>query len=616
MIADTVMTHSEQADQSIALSDTTLYFNNIYSPADGELNLSGTKDISGREMTANDIFEFELRESNENFDENGTVLQTVRNNGKTITFNTEKIESEGTKFFIVKEKNAGQRIEGVTYDDTVYQIKVTADDNDNGELVLDTVINKKGDTSSVSSLDFVNVYTADKTSAQFKGYKSYNGVLDAGEKFTFELLDSERNVIDTATAGKNEEFVFDAIEYTSATPNVYTYSVREVNGGDRIDGITYSNIIYQIKVTVTDMLDGTLNAAVEYSDGVTVGPINRMNYTNTYKADDTTVQFKGHKTLEYRPEKLKNGEFTFKLYKRATADHNSALTELDTVSNDINGDFSFKALTYTDKDAGNHYYVVKEVDGGEKIDGVTYDDTVYYIDVNVYDDNDGSMAADITVYTNKQPTTPYTKNVLDFSNTYAVADGEINLTGTKDISGREMTANDIFEFELRESNENFIENGTVLQTVRNSGKTITFNTVKIESEGTKFFIVKEKNAGQRIEGVTYDDTVYQIKVKATDGNDGKYILETSINKKGNSAAVTSLDFVNVYTADKTSAKFSGTKTLKDRPLAIKNNEFTFELYNAVNGAVSGNYIQQVKNSGNSFEFKPIEYTETGVHLHR
>lgn len=591
---------------------SAIVFENEYKAEKTSVTVSGSKTLSGRGMVSNE-FTFELYDANDLT----TPIATAANaeNGY-FSFTLEYDESDvGNHSYIVKEKFAGHKVNGVFFDDTEYAINVTVTDNENGKLISEATVTKNGQRASLSGLDFANKYEPTPTSEQFSGHKNYNGTLPAGEKFSFELRDSENNVIETVTAGKNEDFSFTAIEFTQK--GVYTYTVNEVD--TKLGGVKYDDTVYTVKVTVTDDGVGTLTSVAEYINSkVATGPVPAsLNFTNTYSAKETSVQFEGIKNLDGRDTELEAGEFSFELYERESEDKNSNATKLETVSNAKNGTFKFSEITYYEDGADAYYYHVKEVNGGEKIDGVSYDDIIYYITVTVYDNGEGQMIAD-TVMTHSEQADPdvaLSDTTLYFNNLYSTDDGELNLTGTKDISGRDMTANDIFEFELHESNENFVENGTVLQTVRNSGKTITFDTVKFASAGTKYFIVKEKNAGQRIKGVTYDETVYQIKVKATDNNEGKYTLETSINKKGNSTAVTSLDFVNVYTADKTSAQFKGTKTLKDRPLAIKNNEFTFELYNAVNGAVSGKYIQQVRNSGNSFEFKPIEYTETGVHTY-
>lgn len=591
---------------------SAIVFENEYKAEKTSVTVSGSKTLSGRGMVSNE-FTFELYDANDLT----TPIATAANaeNGY-FSFTLEYDESDvGNHSYIVKEKFAGHKVNGVFFDDTEYAINVTVTDNENGKLISEATVTKNGQRASLSGLDFANKYEPTPTSEQFSGHKNYNGTLPAGEKFSFELRDSENNVIETVTAGKNEDFSFTAIEFTQK--GVYTYTVNEVD--TKLGGVKYDDTVYTVKVTVTDDGVGTLTSVAEYINSkVATGPVPAsLNFTNTYSAKETSVQFEGIKNLDGRDTELEAGEFSFELYERESEDKNSNATKLETVSNAKNGTFKFSGITYYEDGADTYYYHVKEVNGGEKIDGVSHDDIIYYITVTVYDNGEGQMIAD-TVMTHSEQADPDVAlgdTTLYFNNLYSTDDGELKLTGTKDILGRDMTANDIFEFELRESNENFDENGTVLQTVTNSGKTITFDTVKIESEGTKFFIVKEKNAGQRENGVTYDDTVYQIKVTADDNDSGELVLDTVINKKGDPTSVSSLDFVNVYTADKTSAQFKGTKTLKDRPLAIKNNEFTFELYNAVNGAVSGKYIQQVRNSGNSFEFKPIEYTETGVHTY-
>lgn len=79
----------------------------------------------------------------------------------------------------------------------------------------------------------------------------------------------------TVTQGK-AAIDFGTIEYTE--PGTYVYKVSEKNAGQIIDGITYSENVAEITVTVTPNKKGELSAAVEVTSG-------KSEFKNTYTAE-------------------------------------------------------------------------------------------------------------------------------------------------------------------------------------------------------------------------------------------------------------------------------------------------------------------------------------------
>ena len=132
-------------------------------------------------------------------------------------------------------------------------------------------------------------------------------------------------------------------------------------------------------------------------------------FVNTYTATDGAIIIKGVKTLTGR--NLVDGEFSFTLYN--ASEEWVGDTAVQTVYNGADGTFAFDEMTFDE--VGTYYYLVKEDKGN--LAGVTYDETVYRVKVEVTDDLNGKLVVSCTVYdeTNTE------KTAIEFVNTYAVA---------------------------------------------------------------------------------------------------------------------------------------------------------------------------------------------------
>ena len=127
---------------------------------------------------------------------------------------------------------------------------------------------------------------------------------------------------------------------------------------------------------VTDDGSGTLKAKVTGDNPAA------LDFTNSYKAKETSVQFEGMKTLNGKT--LKDAEFSFTLTGSDGTD--------ETVKNDGEGKIVFKEIKY--EKAGTYTYTVRENATDEA--GVTIDSTTYNITVTVTDDGSGQLAAEVT----------------------------------------------------------------------------------------------------------------------------------------------------------------------------------------------------------------------------
>ena len=546
-----------------------LNFTNTYK-ATGSVTFEGTKTIVGRKMTDKDIFAFEVSE-------NGTTnTWTVQNgaDGKIVYPTIEYIHNAeksdlGEHTYTVKETSTDGK--GITVDTKTYEIKVTVTDNGDGTLKVIASDNHK-------ALNFTNTYEA-KGKVDFIGLKKLEGrELKEGE-FSFILLDKDGKELETVKNSKDGEITFTTLEYIhnakQSDLGEHTYTVKEVRGD--LGGVTYDETAYEVTVTVTDNGDGTLDVVASDNHKA-------LNFTNTYEAKGK-VDFFGEKTLEGR--ELKEGEFSFILLDKDGK-------ELETVKNGADGKIAFTTLNYIhntkQSDLGEHTYTVKEVQG--ELGGVTYDETAYEVKVTVTDNGDGTL--EVVASDNAK--------ALNFTNTYE-AKGKVDFTGLKKLEGRELKEGE-FSFILQD------KDGKEIETVKNGkdGK-IAFTTLeyihnaKQSDLGEHTYTVKEVLGD--LDGVTYDETTYEIKVTVTDNGDGTLKVVASDNHKA-------LNFVNTYEADGT-VRFKGTKQLVGREFR-SGDVFLFELVE--NGVtIQRSRLTPVEGKEAAFEFNPIEYTTADIGTH-
>ena len=465
-------------------------FTNTYT-ATGSIVLSGTKTLTGRTLAA-DEFEFQLA------DENGNVLQTVKNaaDGK-ITFSPiEYTQADIGKTFTYTVSEVKGDKTGITYDADVITVKVEVTDNGSGTLATKV-------TDDSSPIAFTNVFEADGE-VHFSGTKTLAGrALTEGE-FSFVLLDSNGNTLQTVQNAADGSIVFDAIKYTeSDVGKTFTYTVKEVVGTE--NGMTYDATEYTVSVAVALAADGTLS--VKASDNA-----HALKFTNAYTAEGSIV-LEGSKTLTGRA--LVEGEFSFIL-----ADENG--NALQTVQNAADGTITFAPISYTEADIGKTFtYTVTEANGGKT--GITYDADVITVKVEVTDNGSGTLKAETTA----------DSSPIAFTNVFE-ADGEVHFSGTKTLTGRTLAAGE-FSFVLLDSN------GNALQTVQNTAEgSIIFNAIKYtENDVGKTFTYTVKEVVGTENGMTYDATEYTVSVAVALAADGTLSVTASENAHA-------LNFANIY----------------------------------------------------------------------
>ena len=518
--------------QLVATPDTkNITFTNVYKAKPAKETITATKVLNGKALEA-DKYEFELKEGDK-------VVDTATNAADgTVTFKEIEFKTAGDYTYTITEKAGSEG--GVTYDTAKHEVKVKVTDNGQGQLVAAVT----GDNPT-----FTNTYKAATTSATITATKVLNGkALEAG-KYEFELKEGDK-VIGTATNAADGTVTFEDIKYAAA--GNHTYTITEKAGSEK--GVTYDTAKHEVKVAVTDNGAGQLVATV--TD-------NNPTFTNTYKATTTSATITAKKVLDGKALEADKYEFELKEGDEVVA----------TAKNAADGTVTFKDIEY--KEAGDHTYTITEKAGSEA--GVTYDKSTYNVTVNVTDNGQGKLVADVK---DNNPT---------FTNTYKATSTTATITATKVLDGKELVA-DAYTFELKEK-------GAVVATAKNTASGEVVFNVDYTEAGEHTYTITEKAGTES--GVTYSTESYTVKVNVVDNGQGQLVATVDEAER---------PFTNIYKAASTTVNITAKKVLTGK--ALEAGKYEFELKegdkvigtatNAVDGTVA---------------FAGIEYKEAGSHTY-
>lgn len=262
---------------------------------------------------------------------------------------------------------------GVTNDtNATRKVSYTVSDDGAGHLS----VKREGDDGA--AFTFTNTYGVTPTDSsvtdQVKTVKRLTGRDLAAGEFTFELLEDDV-VVANGTNDANGTVTLSPIRYEA--PGTHTYTLREAcpNALGLYKGVTYDGATYTVVTTVSDNGDGTLTATHKLE-----GTTESAGFTNKYHAMPTQVSIGAIKVLEGR--ELKKDEFSFKLVGEDVE---------FTVTNDADGKINFDKFEYDEP--GTYVYTISEVKGDEA--GMTYDKSVFTATVNVADDGEGNLKANV-----------------------------------------------------------------------------------------------------------------------------------------------------------------------------------------------------------------------------
>ena len=546
-----------------------------------------TKVLEGREWTGTDAFEFELSATSDNnapMPDPATVTVTNADLDKgkaAINFGKITYAEPGKYTYEVREKNAGQTIDGITYSKNVAKITVTVTPNKKGELSAEV----KVAWSEADVTEFRNTYATNPVESSVTDQIAVTKVLTgrdltAGE-FSFELLEvkgEDSELIETVANAADGKVTFSAIKYTEI--GQHTYTLREVKGN--AGGITYDENVYTIVTTISDNGKGQLVATHKLKG---TEPAEFKNaYNVTPKDSSVTDQITATKVLAGRD--LKEGEFSFEL-----VEGNDVVA---TGKNDASGSITMNSVKY-DK-AGKHTYTLREVKGSAG--GITYSDAKFTIETTVTDNGDGTLSAmhelkdaDEAKFTNSYEPGSKSSSVTD------------QITAIKSLDGRDLKAGE-FHFELVEGN-NVVATGT-----NNADGKIVMDPVTYTAAGEHTYTLRETKAGATENGITYSTAEHTIVTIVKDNGDGTLSVEHKL--QGDKPA----EFKNSYNLTPSSSsvtdQITATKVLDGRDL--KAGEFSFELVEG-EGEEAKAVATGTNNAEGKITMSPIEYTAAGKHAY-
>ena len=494
------------AGYSVEKTDN-LTIKNKYSVNPLNIDIAVSKELSGNrlEKLKQDEFEFILKS------EDGREIQKVRNSESgEIIFRNVNFTEKGTYNFVIVEVNGGKTINGVRYDNKEINVTVKVTDDGKGNL-----------TSEVSYPNnekrFINEYIpAEKTSVTLGAKKVLEGKTLEEGKYSFELKDEKDKVLQTVMNKADGTISFVGIEYDESQVGTHKYKISEVAGNE--PGITYDKTVYEVEVSVTkDTQANRLNATVSKTP-------EELKFTNQYTpAEKTSVTLGAKKVLEGKT--LEEGKYSFEL-----KDEKDKV--LQTVMNKADGTISFVGIEYDESQVGTHKYKISEVAGNEP--GITYDKTVYEVEVSVTKDTQANRL---------NATVSKTPEELKFTNTFVQKMIDIPVTKVWNDNNNDGKRPNNVEVELLEngsstgkklilSSENNWKGSFQNLVAEKDGKAINYSVVEVATNGYQASVTGDVNTGYTITNSYSNETVNIKAVKNwDDGNnqDGKRPSEIKIN---------------------------------------------------------------------------------------
>ena len=475
---------------------------------DGAKNLAGQKTLKGRALAAGE-FSFTISVADGSAADTPLPAETTVFNEADGSFHFGNIAfaKTGTYLYDVAEDTSAlpKGVKPVTQGAERVKVDVTV--NEAGELVASV-------TAPEGGLSFVNEYGTNNATVSLHGHKSIDAdpgltapALKGGDyqfTLTAKTIGAPMPANQTEAVVSNDaagDFHFGGITFTkddlgNEMSKTFEYTVTE--SGSK-PGVA-NDEAHTVKVTVTDDGKGNLTAV----------PDGDLNFVNKYSAKDVyfNVLQNVSVTKKLDGRDLMRGEFNFELVEGNQV--------VDTTTNAADGSVVFKAQQhYTEP--GTHVYTVHEVQGDAA--GVSYDANTYTVTVNVKDNGEGQLVA----------STEGASEIV-FNNTYAAAPATVKLTATKVLEGANLSDGQ-FTFEL-------LNNGDVMDRATNDAKgNVAFRKLTLKQAGTYTFTMREV-AGD-VEGMTYDNSEYTVKVTVADNGEGQ--LEATV--EGNNPT-----FTNSYTA--------------------------------------------------------------------
>lgn len=616
---DPVVVGGEDAEQQITVQKSVTGDNTA---ADAEFNFQLEPVVD--DTNTEDVWRANVEAAEDGFEPKTTITGGVTTDApKTATFGGIRFKASGDYTFKVTEvEGTDDQADpsGWKYDGHEAFVTVHVTDDGEGKLEATVSYNNDGATTEAdravdNAAAFTNAYSASSTdadtgSANVQLTKVLEGKAWDGDSFTFQIaadestpdapMPKDTEVTVSAPTGKdgdnNDQATFDFGKITFDTPGTYVYKVTEVEGDNA--GITYSENVATITITVTDNHQGALVATVSIANNV---------FTNTYASELDYAAGGGLKIAKtFENATMREFSFTVKPKDDASAEKlgidmagETFTTKPGETIGDNNASHAEVAVLdaaaeakFTQADSDDTYtYTVKETAGSDS--GVTYDDTEYTVTITTADDGQGGITVTTTVTDGADYTQSYvydnddaTENqtaVVPFTNTYKAegqlgGNGAVSIKATKTLTNRPMVDSE-FTFNLTNAAD---DSNTVVATGTNGANgTITFNAIDysidkmledvdnglatpgvVDGKDTFTYTYEVTEDTTNLDdGVSAIDTAgFKITVTVTDNGDGT--LGIAVTYPDGSDGLT---FRNTYGEGQTgqaTLNINGTKTLK------------------------------------------------------
>lgn len=425
-------------------------FANVYDPKDVTLPgdvaspLKARKTLKGRDAVDGESFGFTLSAANNataaalehdeivfGGDSAAAELKasvTGLKNGvpADAPFGSVKFTKPGTYTFDISESVPEEDGAGMTYDRSHQKATVVVTDK-NGTLeakvsYTGAAMDAAAFTNTYgSSLAYGDAFSLDVT-------KTLTGRAQKAGEFSFAIVGADKDA-DGRLAKSDKSFTTIApakqdvatkmpgkladLRFTQADAGkTFSYTLSEVVPDKKLGGVTYDPTTYRIDIVVVDNADGTMKTitTVSKNGGELVGTYDSsdgrdvvtLGFKNAYKAapvevSPDTTDLGLCKVLKGR-DWLDTDTFHFTMRSAVPGQPESAVAEKDVAAPGLQeGDkvpFSFG--NYTFDTPGTYYYAVDETPGN--IPGISYDGHSARVVVDVTDNLEGKLVADIKVF--------------------------------------------------------------------------------------------------------------------------------------------------------------------------------------------------------------------------
>ena len=460
-----------------------------------------------------------------------------------------------------------------------------------------------------STATFTNTYDVNAATTNIDGTKNYTDYTGGNDinygKFTFQIealggyeteggssanytvdaedvpmpADVEEGTTIKQVTNTGYDFTFGSFSYDgNDAGKTFEYKVTEIAGDEK--GMTYDGTEHIVKVKVEEVTtgEGTPQEETHLVATPDMTP-QQVSFTNKYDPTDATLTGDSaiHGTKTFTGRDMKDGEkFYFQLTQTS-----GPVVDADTGEQDMildqpqvveitkdemqNGSANFDFGNMEFSRTGEYKFTVNEVvpdgQGGytetSNGSGMTYDRNICTVTVNVTDNKQGALVADVT-YSNNVNSSVTDK--AQFNNTYEAsmnygAEGAGGIVVTKQLTNRPMDANE-FEFsimgvandsgkttaedannKLSGADKNFDNTPAAADQTITMAKLQNVRFDQTDAGKTYSYIVDEttENDADALPGVTCDQTQYRMDIQVMDNGNGKMHTLTTVTKIKNAA---------------------------------------------------------------------------------